>query len=273
MIHSLNQLFVALSQAPPRTNITLCTNPSLAFPASDVQSNQNNVYALNLLGLMGVDSPLPHYMNTLAAQEKNVAWSDLLNIINHYLYRITYLAWKQGQPLLSLTEASSDYIRCLQALSGGVLRGTNWKLVSYAQYYIKRSRSAHDFIQIMHTLLPDVSVKLIERTLTWKRVKTSSTPRLSESALLGDRVLTAGEAITIRLYFSQTTWEQWQHADMLQSFIRSFVPHEISVTLDAVVSINQRKILVLGMNEIVLGRGHLLGIAEKQVHIPNAVRL
>jgi predicted component of type VI protein secretion system len=273
MIHSLNQLFVALSQSPPQTNIKLCTNPSLAFPSSDVRASSNNVYTLNLLGLMGVDSPLPHYMNTLAAQEGNAAWSDLLNIINHYLYRLAYLSWKQGQPLLSLTEASSDYIRCLQSLSGGILRKTDWKLLSYTQYYIRRTRSAYDFIQIIRELLPDISVVLIKQTLTWKRVKTSSTPRLSESALLGDRVLTAGEAITVQLYFSQTTWEQWQHADILQSFIRSFVPHEISVTLDAVVSINQKKIPMLGMKEIMLGRTHLVGIAEKRVHIPNAVRI
>ncbi len=92
----------------PAERIRLRSNPSWAFPATDVEGirrgeppegEERFEVTLNFLGLTGVSSPLPAYFNDpiVRQQEGGEALRDFFAMFEHRLYGLYWRAWKRSR--------------------------------------------------------------------------------------------------------------------------------------------------------------------------------
>jgi len=88
---------------PQQECVRFSVNPSLNFPASEIQSLQGPGeeaprMTVNFLGLTGPVGALPNYMTevvALRARAHDTALRDFLDIFNHRLLSFFYQAWQK----------------------------------------------------------------------------------------------------------------------------------------------------------------------------------
>ena len=272
MMRSIYHVFQWLSKGKKKAK--LYSNTSLAFPSSDVngKSAEEDIFYLNVLNLSGVDSPLPSYLNVLAMKDENIAWRDFLNTINHYLYMLLYLAWKKFQPLLDIQSEQAQYLYYLQSLSGMVVDPKDRRLLRYVHCYVKASHQSRDLTKMVKDLLPYASVEVKEQIPRWESIQTDNEIRLSETAMLGDRVLMGGQEIAVTLTLIQQSFIALYYSSKLQQLKRlvdTFIPEGIAFKINAKVSVNQKEPLALGGDIVQLCHCHLIGKNKSVVKLVN----
>jgi type VI secretion system protein ImpH len=198
-------------------------HPSLAFPASQIQSmswpgddlpgatwpkNKPVHLTVNFMGLTGPEGVLPNPYTTLLIERlrsNDAAPRDFLDIFNHRMISLFYRAWRkyrfdvaceQGERdlfsrhLLSLLGLGTDGLRDRQAVSDDTL-------IYYAGLLAQRPRSAQALQQILADYF-EVPVRIEQFAGGWYRLDHETQCNLSEGknqsgelgfgAVVGDEV-------------------------------------------------------------------------------------
>jgi type VI secretion system protein ImpH len=178
-------------------------HPSLAFPASQIQSmhcpeNDAVDMVVNFMGLTGPQGVLPNPYTTLIIERLRASDSsprDFLDIFNHRIISLFYRAWRkyrfdvayeQGERdlfsrhLLSLLGLGTEGLRDRQAVSDDTL-------IYYAGLLAQRPRSAQALQQILADYF-DVPVEIEQFAGAWYRLDPETQCRLSEGSSESDEL-------------------------------------------------------------------------------------
>ncbi len=145
----INQQGVALE------HIRLQANQSIAFPAQDIllykakNSSQPITLTLNFMGMIGVDSPLPHYLlqKTLANNQSSEQLRDFLQLINQRIYQLLFSAWRTARPITEQPASTNRHHTLLNRIAGERLSGAiaqSFKADSAHAHSVKTSAPSSD---------------------------------------------------------------------------------------------------------------------------------
>jgi type VI secretion system protein ImpH len=107
---------VGLFQLPRNEALRFGVNPSLTFPASEIQSLETEpgrppLMRVNFLGLIGPLGVLPIYYTELVAgrvQARDNTLRDFLDIFHHRLLSLFYRAWQKYRYLVGVEQGDGD---------------------------------------------------------------------------------------------------------------------------------------------------------------------
>jgi type VI secretion system protein ImpH len=119
---------------PSAEAVRFRAHPSLSFPASEIQSLEYRgqlppAMTVNFMGLIGPLGVLPlHYTELIRerTRARDTALRDFLDIFNHRLISLFYLAWEKYRPAVTLELGGEDRFRermyCFLGLGTPALR-------------------------------------------------------------------------------------------------------------------------------------------------------
>ena len=200
-------------------------NPSLAFPASQIQdvSLEGDGPAemeVNFMGLVGNESVLPHLYSRAASAERNRderPLTDFLNMFQHRMVSLAYKAWERARFYVSFErnqdDWSSRHVRDLIGLGHPRLLGRQHvrdaALVFYGGLLAMRNRSGIGLQQLLSDYF-DVPVEVQQFVGAWYRVPDTLQHRvddetppgtigLGDGAVLGDEIWDAQSRVRLRV--------------------------------------------------------------------------
>jgi type VI secretion system protein ImpH len=223
--------------AHPQTEVArFGVNPSLAFPASQIQALDSPEagqvkMTVNFMGMTGPEGVLPNPYTSLIIERlraSDTSPRDFLDIFNHRIISLFYRAWRkyrfdvayeQGERdlfsrhLLSLLGLGSEGLRDRQAVSDD-------SLIYYAGLLAQRPRSAQALQQILADYF-NVPVAIEQFAGAWYRLDPETQCHLSEGssesgelgfgAVVGDEVW--NQQSKVRIVLGPLTLERY--ADFL----------------------------------------------------------
>ena len=230
------------------------------FPASDIaqisKTENQKIVEINVLGLLGIDSPLPHYMSLITTQEENQAWHDFLNVFNHIFYKLLYQLWLKYHPLFSIGKKDSWYINCLRSLSNLAS-----KELYLTDIFYHKTKNAKHLAQMIYQVLDETNIEIKESIPSWQPLPNPSRLNhecyLGDNTALGNNLLDAISTIGIHIKLSNVTKaRQLLRGKLLYpkliSLIRRFFGPGFFYRISITVDMNQIKIPVLNQEPIPL---------------------
>jgi type VI secretion system protein ImpH len=173
---------------PQQECVRFASNPTLNFPASEIQSLENPAeghprMTVNFMGLTGPIGALPNYMTELVglrARARDTALRDFLDLFNHRLISFFYQAWQKHHFTIAYERDGSDPLTecllCLVGLGTPGLRGRqavrDESLVYYAGLLGPVPRSA----VALESILTDyfgVPFEVVPFVGTWRKLGAS----------------------------------------------------------------------------------------------------
>ena len=199
---------IGSTEAPDAEAVRFRSNPTFAFPASEVASVTPNPtraevldVRLNLFGLYGPASPMPTMLTERVLDpETGSVIADFLDLFNHRLASLLYRVWKHYRPDLRYREGAADPLSHAVGSLFGVLPRAEAPgdpervlLLPYAGLLAMASRSAQSAARILAHCL-DLPCRVEEFVL--RRVDLPSEARftlgsplmLGVDTLIGDSV-------------------------------------------------------------------------------------
>lgn len=165
-LHQLVYLLQQLTTGPELCAFTgkkidIRADKSLSFPASDVRgiSEQTDaiVVTARLLGLYGVDSPLPHYFLEEVVEERatSARVQAFLDIFNRRIYQLLQEAWQRTQFL----KPSKGWLT-LNDMVGALMGSQSMNDQRYAGSFGPKHRSVNALEPMLKEALqlPDLSI-------------------------------------------------------------------------------------------------------------------
>ncbi len=203
---------VGMFNEPAREVVRFTANPSLAFPASSIQSlvHESPLWrmAVNFMGLTGPLGVLPrHYTSVIQerARLKDFAFRDFADLFNHRAVSLFYRAWTKYRLPIRYARGTDDQLtQSFLALTGlGMPHLTRRHEISdetfvwYSGLLSMQARSAVALEQILEDYFA-VPVEVVQFVGAWCRLEGNSTTELSEDedpseqlglgAVVGDEV-------------------------------------------------------------------------------------
>ena len=251
--YSFHQVMRILDQKNHLSKTRLHSNESLSFPGADIQSihsdAQGNILLLvNFMGLIGVDSPLPHYFMELALQDNEAGKRvrSLLNLFSESILLLLYKAWKQYHPFAQLEHESATYLMQLRALSGNKLVASDTQEYALAGLLGTKFRGTSGLGSGLKLLFgtPEVSIKTFQPH--WVHTNALLLNRdnivLADNSFLGENILDLQRRIEIVV--SGVSFEQLKSKN-IHGFIKRYLkPTQFySLRLKMFIPTNRRTIL------------------------------
>lgn len=204
--------------------VRLATHPSLAFPASEIQSLEWDdatppLMTVNFMGMTGPQGPLPlWYTATILEQllAKDSTLLDFLNIFNHRTLSLFYKAWQKYRFGVSYERGDRDkFFVNLLALIGlgtpgliGQQKIFDEALIFYAGLLVQHQRSAGALAQLLSDYF-DVPVEIEQFVGAWYRLDRdteccmdgteSPSQALGGGAIVGDETWDQHSRIRIKI--------------------------------------------------------------------------
>jgi len=187
-------------------NIQFVSNTSLQFPVSDIKNltkkNNKTLIVVNVLALLGVDSPLPMQMNVLSLKEENDAWRNFIDVFNDYLYRLLFAAWEKYQPLTTITQQDNNYRKYLYLLSGQLFKKTLSREPALTKNYFPRSQHIKGLTEVIKEYIQCKKVEVDGFDPSWQPIDLQLHQYLNRNSIVGKRILMAN-GIKIHLAFER----------------------------------------------------------------------
>lgn len=185
-------------------------NASLSFPASDLslvsytEAGKVRVEA-HVLGLLGVNGPLPYFYTEHIQQQKQEFQDDsflnFLNIFNNRLNLLFYRAWASADPCVSLGRKDDYYSRFLLSLvhsrASPQYDGEAYcsELIGNSRWFVRQVRNAEGLESILSDYF-GLPVQIKEFVSDWIKLEESDQTQigfintsLGVSAFLGESAL------------------------------------------------------------------------------------
>ena len=211
---------------PPATEtVRFVANPSLAFPASEIQEltvaadSSPATMKVNFMGLSSPQGVLPTPYTELIlerAQKKDTALRDFLDIFNHRLISFFYRAWEKYRFFVSFELREPDSVSPLMlSLLGLGTQGLadrqlvpDQALIFYSGLLTQKPRSAQGLKQLLTDFFR-VPVEIVQFVGKWIPLETvdqtvldnSESPmqRLGFGAIVGDEVWDQQSTVRVKL--------------------------------------------------------------------------
>jgi type VI secretion system protein ImpH len=193
----------------PEGFIFMAPAAEMTFPAGEIRHcrmDEMDRYRLemNFMGFYGVDSPLPHFFNDIAAFDtpRGAELRGFLELFNQRIYRLLYSAWKKLNLHGGSDAPTSLYCRYLAALYGG--DGTCHLLgrFDYAGLLANRVKNAQSLAGMLADFL-DCPVAIRQNQPCWIDLEEPTLLggrlTLGDNTILGGRLLDVNSKILLRI--------------------------------------------------------------------------
>lgn len=194
---------VGFFQLPRNEVLRFGVNPSLAFPASEIQSlevvsDRPPLMRVNFLGLIGPLGVLPIYYTELVAgrvQARDNTLRDFLDIFHHRLLSLFYRAWQKYRYLVGFEQGDGDrfsqYLFDVIGLGTNGLRGrqeiADTSLLYYAGLLAQEPHSATALEQMLADYF-GVDVQVEQFLGAWYRLSGNAQCKLDDTELESQQV-------------------------------------------------------------------------------------
>ncbi len=260
--------------------ISLAPAPEISFPKGDlrrceVDEQGRFCLELNLLGLYGVDSPLPQYFNDITSRDGDGRdeLRAFLEMFNKRLYALCFLAWKKFNLFAGSPGHSTIYHRYLYALSGGAQQDGRF---DYAGVLGSRIKSAQGLAATLEDYL-GYPVATQENVPIWIELEDPDSLGtdlyLGDNTILGDRIMDVSSKIVITIGpipidAAKNLLPGHKQARQLANLVREYLDPAISYEIDLQVTAGEGYHSSLGTETTILGWTCCLGQpGEQQNHI------
>ena len=203
--------------SPSQDLFRLYQNPSMSFIYKNIDtiSLKNNKFqiAVNEIGLLGANSPLPSHLIEFIFQRKHQygdgAWASFVNMLQHRVLTMFYRSWMNAQSVLSLENKGADkFSRYIASLAGfAVLDGSqshqyveHFSKLYFAGYSLQRNRSADNFQSLLSQYF-SIPIHVEENIGQWFKL-----PKEEQTRLGVNKRYTLGDGLIVgsRIYDVQT---------------------------------------------------------------------
>jgi type VI secretion system protein ImpH len=260
------------------------SDPSLAFPASDIVSIRRHddrvVLRLSFMGLAGVSSPLPSYFcdYIVRHEAEAAALLDFLTIFNNRMYALFYRAWKKYH-LTSIAsyDPGNPLLRSIGALAGVPLTmelpESSVRTLAYAGLSAGMPRSHAALEALLSDFFDGIPVKVTEFMPRWAPLPDPSrlggsdnarNARLGETALLGTSLYERSGKFLVTLgplaadMFESFLPKGSNHA-AVKTLIESFIAEPLDYDLEVMLESRDLTPVTLGNDAARLGQTAALG--------------
>lgn len=186
---------------------------ALTFPASDLRriewlDEAGAQLVVTMLGLYGVDSPLPDVFHEKLAvkPEETRPYRDFLDIFNHRLYAYYFRAWKKHRPGLHHRSGGRDAhsTRFIAAAGLGTAADAEdqpvpkIRLAALAGRWSMRPHNAEGLRAILENVFDEIPVDIVENVPRWVPIPSRATLGAGGRAAHLGQDATIGEAVRDR---------------------------------------------------------------------------
>jgi type VI secretion system protein ImpH len=210
---------------PPEETVRFSSNPSLAFPAGEIQELEMDHQGqprmeVNFMGLVGNSGVLPlHYSRRVREEARTgkTVLRDFLDMFQHRLVSLFYRAWEKGRFFVRFERGENDPVSArlldLIGLGNETLRGRigvpDEDLLFYAGLLGIQQRNAVSLQRIIEDYL-QVPVEVQQFIGSWYPLNEESqcrlddevdeaSPRLGEHTVVGDEIWDPQARVRLRI--------------------------------------------------------------------------
>lgn len=203
--------------SPSQDLFRLYQNPSMSFIYKNIDtiSLKNNKFqiAVNEIGLLGANSPLPSHLIEFIFQRKHQygdgAWASFVNMLQHRVLTMFYRSWMNAQSVMSLENKRADkFSRYIASIAGFAVLDKSasnhyvehFSKVYFAGYSLQRNRSADNFQSLLAQYF-SIPIRVEENIGQWFKL-----PKKEQTRLGSDKRYTLGDGLIIgrKIYDVQT---------------------------------------------------------------------
>ncbi|WP_439851376.1 type VI secretion system baseplate subunit TssG [Pseudomonas syringae] len=212
--------------------LELRANPGLGFPGSDIEcmgffEDHGSLYVrlhLNMMSLVGADSPLPAFYveQAVGERDKSNATRDFLDVFNHRLQKLMLPVWRKYRYHAVFTSGATDpfseQLFALIGLHGERIRETtelNWRrLLPYLGLLSLRAHSAALIESVLRYYFKHAQLfieQCVERAVEVSAPQLNrlgkANSQLGRNAVLGSRVPDRGGKF--RIHIKKLHWDRF----------------------------------------------------------------
>lgn len=266
--------------------------PEISFPASDIRRvgyRDDGAVEIeaNFMGLYGVDAPVPLYLVDLVALADESAHTlrAFLDIFNHRLYALFYLAWKKYRAVVQLEQSDGIFRKYVSYLAG-MTEDDSFIDLRYAGSIAMHGCSAATIAATARNLLGGVQTEVRQFEACWVPLAEpfaltapdGQGAALGQSIVLGGEVLDLSSKIVVEVgpvtpAFAMDMLPGTPLGKALGALLGRMLGATGAFDIRIKIDTGTRDLLVLGGDTIVLGWSAWLGesSAEPQViDVPGA---
>ncbi len=279
--------------SPSHELFRLYQNPSMSFiykniDAVALKDNKFQI-AINEIGLLGANSPLPSHLLEFIFQRKHQygdsAWASFVNMLQHRILTMFYRSWMNAQSVMSLENKGNDkFSRYIASIAGFAVVDQNqpnqyvehFSKLYFAGYSLQRNRSADNFQSLLSQYF-SLPIRLDENVGQWFTL-----PKKEQTRLGSDKRYTLGDGLIIgrKIYDAQNKFrltigplalDEFQsffkngfNAKRLIEWVRFYVGAEYDWDVQLILAKTEVPNIMLG-NHNKLGLTTWLGSTEKNV--------
>lgn len=266
--------------------VRLKAAPEMSFPASDIRrvdyrgDGAVDVEA-NFMGLYGVDAPVPLYLVDMVAlgDEQARTLRAFMDIFNHRLYALFYLAWKKYRAVVQMEQSNSTFRKYVGYISG-VTDDDSFVDLRYAGAIAMRGCSASTIASTTRNLLGGIPVQVKQFEACWIPLAEPfalSSPGdqkglLGESIVLGDEVLDLSSKIVVEIgpvspAFAMTVLPGTDMGKAIGALMGRMLGPTGVFDIRIKIDTGTRDLLTLGRDSIVLGWSAWIGESSVEPQI------
>lgn len=252
--------------------------PEISFPASDIRRvsyRDDGAVEIeaNFMGLYGVDAPVPLYLVDMVAlgDEPAHRLRAFMDIFNHRLYALFYLAWKKYRAVVQL-EQSNSVFRTYVGYISGMTGDDSFIDLRYAGAIAMHGCSAATIAATVSNLLGGVAVEISQFEARWIPLAEPfalSAPHgkgaaLGESTVLGDEVLDLSSKIAVEVgpvapTFAMEMLPGTRMGKAIAALLGRMLGPTGAFDIRIKIDTGTRGLLALGSDSIVLGWSAWIG--------------
>lgn len=277
--------------SPSQDLFRLQQNPSMSFCFKNIDtvSYRDNRFqiAINEIGLLGPNSPLPSHLIEFIFQRKHQhgdsAWAGFVNMLQHRILTMFYRSWMNAQSVISLENKGADkFSRYLASLAGFAVLEQDNQYVNYFSklyftgYCLPRNRSMNSFESLLSQYF-STSISIKENVGQWFKLPKSEQTRLGADKryTLGDGLILGSKIYDVQTKFRivigalslkeyESFFKSEFNAYRLVEWVRSYVGEEYTWDVQLILAKEEVPQLILGGTNR-LGLTTWLGKVEEDV--------
>ncbi len=213
----VSKRLVGETVSPSHDLFRLYQNPSMSFIYKNIDTValKDNKFqiAINEIGLLGANSPLPSHLIEFIFQRKHQygdgAWASFVNMLQHRILTMFYRSWMNAQSVMSLENKGNDkFSRYIASIAGFAVLDQkqsnhyveHFSKLYFAGYSLQRNRSADNFQSLLSQYF-SLPIRLDENIGQWFKL-----PKKEQTRLGADKRYTLGDGLIIgkKIYDVQT---------------------------------------------------------------------
>lgn len=203
--------------SPSQDLFRLYQNPSMSFIYKNIDSvslkNNKLQIAINEIGLLGANSPLPSHLIEFIFQRKyqygDGAWASFVNMLQHRVLTMFYRSWMNAQSVLSFeNKGANKFSRYIASLAGFAVLDKElpnqyveyFSKLYFAGYSLQRNRSANNFQDLLSQYF-SLPIRIEENIGQWFTL-----PKEEQTCLGSKKHYTLGDGLIMgnKVYDVQT---------------------------------------------------------------------